>query len=679
MGKTQIALKYISEHFSRFSAIFWVYADTTLKILDAYDTIARKLAIDEKFGSLQQAVEFFKSWLQNNSNWLLVFDNVDDLNVVSPYWPMHFGRGGSIIVTSRDPGVASRTGPLTGSVEVACLSEQESSDMLWSQLDDPDASEKHLALEIARRSGGLPLAINHMASYIAQHVDTLEEFIDIYDHNESLVVEDHPTGANFTYEHDLATAWLMSMTSLQYEALQLLDLLSLLDPDEIPIDLVKHFQAPKGTILPAIGDRATQLKAVNALTRSSSVKKAKGKHSKPLLSVHRFVQSSARRQWAVDPERRREAFTSALFCLNAVYPRQERGQLIVEFYPQYAQYTSHLLSLTKYYNEDKEKFQPDSRMAELLAHCGWYLFERGQGDGALPVLRTAEDMQRLVSQDSQNLGLIYNNLGAILMLKREEQEALRYTLKAITQRESSIAREDPEIQQLGISYMNYANDIQLLEKSDRQESIKYFNKALEISNTCPGSTPESRELVLSNTAYAYYRWGLLDKALEYVEQAIALHPLSRRMTTFMLYTLYYYGNIQWAMGKRTEAFQTHRSSLENRKELQGNGHFITGVSLFKTGSLAYTLGLEEEAIGYLMDSEVTFRSYHDDKGLWPRSCLKLGRVLIDKGARLSDVEAKGQGTKFWNDGMAVAKQLMGLGFTPQTDDDFNLLVRNVSR
>jgi hypothetical protein len=59
--------------------------------------------------------------------------------------------------------------------------------------------------------------------------------------------------------------------------------------------------------------------------------------------------------------------------------------------------------------------------------------------------------------------------------------------------------------------------------------------------------------------------------------------------------------------------------------------------------------------------------------------LKLGQVLLDKAARISDAEAKRKGTKLWNDGMAAAKMLNGPGFTYQSDEDFSLLVRNVYR
>ncbi|CAK7231605.1 hypothetical protein SCUCBS95973_007973 [Sporothrix curviconia] len=255
----------------------------------------------------------------------------------------------------------------------------------------------------------------------------------------------------------------------------------------------------------------------------------------------------------------------------------------------------------------------NNTFAEVLAHCGWYYFELGETDSALRVLHAAE---KLCEKGTQTSGLVYNNLGAVYMLRREEETALAHTSRAIADREKSIPRDDPEIQQLAITYKNYANDLQLKRGGfDKAMCAEFYNKALEICENQPGATPHTRQHILCNTAFANYRWGDLEKAHHYIERAIALHAECGEYTTYMLYALYYYGNIQWARGKRQAGYNIHVECLQRREKLQTKTHYTTGVSFHKAGRLAYELQQPEQAIEYLTEAEATFRDYHDDPGL----------------------------------------------------------------
>ena len=585
-----------------------------------FDNISKRLGMKTSSSSPDQAKKYFHAWLQEHSDWLLVFDNVDDLDIVRPYWPTQVGGGGRIITTSRDPGIGRRDSPLTESREVECLSPQQGADLLLSQLSesDSDPNRRALALQISNRLGGLPLAIIHMASFIEDGSHSLSSFLRLYEEHSSMLINQRPSGANFAYKHELATCWSLSMSSLPEDhiASDLLDLLSLFDPDQIPIQLIEHFDPPSNLVCNAVNDIKAQSQALPHLTRRSLIKKTKG-DTGHILTMHRLVQGAARRRW--DAIQRGRVLDWAVFCICRVYPHQDKGQSMTEFYPICAQYTQHLISIEKFYREHKGDLAPNGALGEILAHCSWYLFERGQMDLALGVLSTAEEICQSISlgQYSQILGLIYNNLGAVYMIKRDNEKGLSYTQLAITHREGSISHDDPEIQQLSISYMNYANDMQTLDGFDRAKVISYYKKSLEISETCPGSTPEAKELILSNMAYAHWRFEMFDEAEQFVQRALSLHPACRHLTSYMLYTLYYSGNIQCALGNIREGYAIHRDCLEKRRKLLGEGHFATGVSYYKTGCLAYTLGNIEESIKLLSEAETGFRNHRDDPGLWP--------------------------------------------------------------
>lgn len=137
IGKTQLVREYIFAHYAEYSSIVWIDArnvknvrtglrDFMQRVLDChierskvkpppYLKIARHLGISELVegdgkptvlsGNSDQIINACLQWLdgQGNSEWLLVFDNVDDLESfhISDYFPKK--KQGTIIITSRRP------------------------------------------------------------------------------------------------------------------------------------------------------------------------------------------------------------------------------------------------------------------------------------------------------------------------------------------------------------------------------------------------------------------------------------------------------------------------------------------------------------------------------------------------------------------------------------------------
>jgi len=132
MVKTRLALEYINQHYKDHSSIFWINAasdQTTIlgftqimqrlikhhtQLSDDYSQIGRLLGMTRKLDSngcfsvtqpseAQHVVDAVKEWfaLPDNSNWLLVFDNLDDLDVVDIGEYIPACNHGTVIITSR--------------------------------------------------------------------------------------------------------------------------------------------------------------------------------------------------------------------------------------------------------------------------------------------------------------------------------------------------------------------------------------------------------------------------------------------------------------------------------------------------------------------------------------------------------------------------------------------------
>jgi len=127
MGKTQLALKYIYQHYGNYSSVFFVNTATVQTTIlgftqimqrlvhrygqtsDDYAHIGRLLGMAGKLdpaGSSeeeQHVVSAVKQWFSapGNTNWLLVFDNLDDPDLVDIGEYIPSCNHGTVIITSR--------------------------------------------------------------------------------------------------------------------------------------------------------------------------------------------------------------------------------------------------------------------------------------------------------------------------------------------------------------------------------------------------------------------------------------------------------------------------------------------------------------------------------------------------------------------------------------------------
>jgi len=132
MGKTQLALEYVYQHYKAYSSVFWVNAasvQTTIlgftqimkqliqrhiRLSEDVTGVSRLLGMAGKLDSTgcltvtseseaQHVVDAVKQWLAapENTNWLVVFDNLDDLDLVNLEEYLPSCNHGTVIITSR--------------------------------------------------------------------------------------------------------------------------------------------------------------------------------------------------------------------------------------------------------------------------------------------------------------------------------------------------------------------------------------------------------------------------------------------------------------------------------------------------------------------------------------------------------------------------------------------------
>jgi hypothetical protein len=307
--KTQAVTEYAYTRRDIYEAILWIHAQEATILADEFSRIAETLGLvlEGTADARDQVVtrELVKDWLakpvrsyngtDNNSDdevsWLLVFDNVDNADLISEYWPPT-GSTGSILVTSRDTLAKTPFYQISDGIDLPPLSNKDAADLLlkltWRE---KDVEEQKLSAEVADKLGGLPLALAQMAGVMIRQSLSFADFLNRYEeegtHESLFSLSLQPSYKRMNYAHTLASVW--SLEDLQHSS-GLLDVMAFFDPDGIPekylIAMVGRAQLPDypQTVTAYQDSRSELLKS--SLVRND--------RSASNLTIHRMIQDTAR-------------------------------------------------------------------------------------------------------------------------------------------------------------------------------------------------------------------------------------------------------------------------------------------------------------------------------------------------------------------------------------------------
>ncbi|MEU0556632.1 tetratricopeptide repeat protein [Dactylosporangium sp. NPDC006015] len=163
IGKTELALRYALEHAGRYRQVCWVSAGTADKVRLGLATFARRLG---PAGTLADAQAWAVGWLRSNSNWLLVLDDVEDVEDVAELLGDVAGRGHVVVTTRRDPGLARWASLGLAPLSLGVLDRPASVELLVALTGLPATAG---AGRLAAQLGDLPLALEQAGAYIRQH------------------------------------------------------------------------------------------------------------------------------------------------------------------------------------------------------------------------------------------------------------------------------------------------------------------------------------------------------------------------------------------------------------------------------------------------------------------------------------------------------------------------------
>ncbi|KAJ7057384.1 P-loop containing nucleoside triphosphate hydrolase protein, partial [Mycena amicta] len=235
-GKTQIALKFISDSGSRFTNKFKINASNAEAIEMGYKQISLAK-------SLEDTAEAAQTWLKaNQDEWLLLFDNADQVDLdLGVYLPKC--THGNILITSRNPQLWFHTGPDKKIIEISNLVLEDAVALLLKCAGLHIDNQKTQAVAVVEELYCFPLAIVQAGAFISKMPSLnqdISRFIPIYQENRASLLAKKPQQSQGDYEWTVYTTWEMSFRQLGPLAAQFLQLCSFIHFEGITEDIFKQ-------------------------------------------------------------------------------------------------------------------------------------------------------------------------------------------------------------------------------------------------------------------------------------------------------------------------------------------------------------------------------------------------------------------------------------------------------
>mmetsp|Transcript_5933 Transcript_5933/g.9348 ORF Transcript_5933/g.9348 Transcript_5933/m.9348 type:complete len:1203 (+) Transcript_5933:87-3695(+) len=249
VGKTQLVAEYCYRNFpSEYGLVVWLNAESSEALVSDYRQLLADVVSETDSNPNKDTNEIIgevKTRLfRSQIPWLLVFDNLEDRQLLENFMPHGAGTKGHIVVTTRHVNIG---GGSNRSLNLGCFSQNESIALLRRAAglhNMEGVSNEEAAKEVSESLGHLPLALGMAAAYMHRCDVTCHEYRHRYMASEregqSLLLRH---GKLQDYSLTVASSLALSLEAIEKESIiacNLLKLLCFLGPDQITKPLLRH-------------------------------------------------------------------------------------------------------------------------------------------------------------------------------------------------------------------------------------------------------------------------------------------------------------------------------------------------------------------------------------------------------------------------------------------------------
>ncbi len=516
VGKTQIAIEYAYRYMEYYQAVFWLRADNTENLILDFVDIAYVLNLPEKSSNNQTAIlHAVQQWLTHNSNWLLIFDNVERLELVTRFFPVQ--SHGHIILTMRaeavgKPAIKIAINPLEIEEGATFLLRRMSTIQQDNAIEAVTTTYQEQARALSIEMDGLPLALDQAGAYVEELSCTLSEYLTLYhDHRKMLLAR----RGDRTYGHPDSivtsiTIALEKIKELNPASVELLYLYAFLHPDSIPKTILRKDIPDLSFQLQTIANDPFLLnETIGLLSRYSLIRSIPRSSGIVCFRMHRLVQDvlkdlieeEGKRQWAKQTIRVVNSTLSSLYFAewSSYHQYVSHAQVcvtLIEDWEIVSKEAAQLLSWIATYNMEQGRYSevevliqqslsilskiPEASQTDVLENvsglASLYL-DQGKYDDATKLY---QQILAALEQEHGELNLvlratIYNNLGELYDATGQYEQAEEKLIQALNIREHIFGSAHEFV---AISLYCLAN---LYSKQGRyRQAEQHFQRSLEI-------------------------------------------------------------------------------------------------------------------------------------------------------------------------------------------------------
>ncbi|MCM1986937.1 tetratricopeptide repeat protein [Methanococcoides seepicolus] len=585
IGKTQTAIEYTYRFNEEYDFILWVTADSEDSIILNYVSIARLLNLSVKDDSDQKlVVSSVMNWLRTNEDWLLVFDNADNPDIIGNYLPIEYR--GHILLTSRSQ-VFDKFG-ITTPIEVKKMQLEEAREFFIRRTGHVDLTSSDAAAldELLQELDYLPLAIEQAGAYIHKLKCSFDEYLSSYRKRGLDLLELSPDTTG-NYPKSVATTWLLNFEQVEQMSKASADVLfasAFLDCTKIPFMVFVNGGKELGDNISSVfcgsnDDPLIIREVLKPLIQFSLISTTSEKQD---FDVHRLVQSVIKAN--MDKSSQCLWVERIVKAINLVYPEVEFANWSI-----CDQLLSHSLACSELIRTWDMKF---SEASELLNSTGLYLQERGRFGECESLFKDGLKISEIVfGLKHSSIAESLNNLGTLYQAQGKYSEAELLLNRALKIREDIL---DPEHLDVAESLNNLGLLYQAQGKYSEAELL--LNRALKIRDYI--LDPEHLDVAksLSDLGNLYRNQGryfeaelLLNRALK-IREKILDHQDPNLAVSFNDLAVVYHDQ-----EKYTEVESLYNKALEIRESTLGVDHPDTATFLNNLGSMYRVQGKYSEA------------------------------------------------------------------------------------